>query len=271
MSREFDGSAITAVRFSIFCRIQIFPCLVPPCPEYQPKLNTNGMHAQMKGFGILVMVSLLLMLAGPGFTKEKVPKAGLNEALFEAVGRNDAAMVRQLLKQGGSIHAQDGKGQTALLLAVDRNHLESAKLLIEAGSDVNAQDRQLDSPLLLAGARGYLEILKLTLEAKPDFLIYNRFGGTALIPACERGHVEVVKELLKTKVDINHVNRLGWTALLEAIILSDGGPSHQEIVRLLIKAGANINLPDGDGIRPLQHARNKGFTPIAKMLESAGA
>ncbi|MBA3614156.1 MAG: ankyrin repeat domain-containing protein, partial [Nitrospirales bacterium] len=120
------------------------------------------------------MVPLLLMFAGPGFTNEEVPKTGLNEALFEAVGRNDAPMVRQLLKQGASIHAQNGKGQTELLLAVDRNHIESAKLLIEAGADVNAQDRQLDSPLLLAGARGYFEILKLTLEAKPNFLIYNR-------------------------------------------------------------------------------------------------
>jgi len=52
----------------------------------------------MKGFGILVMVSLFLMSAGPGFTKEEVPKTGLNEALFGAVERNDAAMVRQLLK-----------------------------------------------------------------------------------------------------------------------------------------------------------------------------
>jgi len=156
-------------------------------------------------------------------------------------------------------------------LAVDRNHIESAKLLIETGADVNAQDLQLDSPLLLAGARGYLEILKLTLEAKPNFLIFNRFGGTALIPACERGHVEVVKELLQTDVDINHVNRLGWTALLEAIIQSDGGLRYQEIVRLLIEAGADVNLADGDGMSPFQHAHNKGFTSIVKMLESAGA
>ncbi|HNP61731.1 MAG TPA: ankyrin repeat domain-containing protein [Nitrospirales bacterium] len=225
----------------------------------------------MKGLGILVMVSFLLMFAGPGFTKEMVTKTGLNEALFEAVGRNDVAMVRQLLNQGASIHAQDGKGQTALLVAVDRNHLESAKVLIEAGADVNAQDRQLDSPLLLAGARGYLEILQLILEAKPDFGIYNRFGGTALIPACERGHVETVRRLLETEVDINHVNQLGWTALLEAIILSDGGPRHQEIVQMLMKAGADVNLPDGDGISPLQHARTKGFTRIVNILESAGA
>lgn len=217
------------------------------------------------------MTALLIVGGGPDFVMPEESSRELDGALLNAAERNGAAMIRQLLQNGASIHAQDEKGQTALLLAVDRNHVESAKLLIEAGADVNAQDRQLDSPLLLAGARGYLEILKLILGAKPDFAIYNRFGGTALIPACERGHVEVVKELLQTDVDIDHVNRLGWTALLEAIILSDGGPRHQEIVRLLIRAGADINLPDSDGISPLQHARNKGFTPIVHMLESAGA
>ncbi|MDI9674949.1 ankyrin repeat domain-containing protein, partial [Pseudomonas aeruginosa] len=86
------------------------------------------------------------------------------------------------------------------------------------------------------GAEGRLEILRLTLLHGADLKSTNRYGGTALIPACERGHVEVVKTLLQAGVDPNHVNKLGWTGLLEAILLSDGGPRHQEIVRLLIDA-----------------------------------
>ncbi|MDN5942051.1 MAG: ankyrin repeat domain-containing protein [Nitrospira sp.] len=81
----------------------------------------------------------------------------------------------------------------------------------------------------------------------------------------------MVKELLKTEIDIDHVNRLGWTALLEAIILGDGGQRHREIVRLLVQAGVNSNLPDGEGVTPLQHARLKGLKDIADRLESAGA
>ncbi len=61
--------------------------------------------------------------------------------------------------------------------------------------------------------------------------------------------------LTETDVDVDHVNRLGWTALLEAILLSDGGPRHQEIVALLIEHGADVDLADGDGVRPLAHAR----------------
>ena len=194
-----------------------------------------------------------------------------DQALLAATERNELDAVRRLLKMGASIRARDGQGRTALLVATARNHVEIAAFLIKAGADVNAQDQKRDSPLLLAGASGHVEILKLTLQANPNFKIYNRYGGTALIPACERGHVEVVKELLKTDININHVNRLGWTALLEAIILSDGGPRHQEIVRLLVAAGADVNLPDKEGVKPLQHAREKRYQEIVSTLELAGA
>ena len=81
-----------------------------------------------------------------------------------------------------------------------------------------------------------------------DLKSTNRYGGTALIPACHYGHVETVRELLKTTIDVDHVNNLGWTALLEAVILGDGGPAHTEIVRLLVAAGARVNLADRQGV-----------------------
>ncbi|HET7635245.1 MAG TPA: ankyrin repeat domain-containing protein, partial [Burkholderiales bacterium] len=71
--------------------------------------------------------------------------------------------------------------------------------------------------------------------------------------------------------DVDHVNDLGWTALLEAIILGDGGWRHQQIVDLLIKAGANVNLADRQGVTPLRHARNQGYTQIERMLVAVGA
>jgi ankyrin repeat protein len=51
--------------------------------------------------------------------------------------------------------------------------------------------------------------------------------------------------------------------------LGDGGKRHTEVVRLLVDAGADVNLPDKDGITPLAHAQNKNFTSIIKILENA--
>ena len=107
------------------------------------------------------------------------------------------------------------------------------------------------------------------LQADPDLRVTNRFGGTALIPASDRGHVDMVRALLETEMPVDHVNRLGWTALLEAVILGDGGPAHQQIVQLLIEAGADTEIPDAEGVTALEHARPKGFDGMARMLEAA--
>ncbi len=223
--------------------------------------------------GVILVTSCagLLLMWSVGIAAAESSHMTRDKALLAAAERNDVAAALQLLKEGAGVQARDAQGRTALMAATYGNHVEVAALLIQAGADVNAQDAMHNSPLLLAGASGYLEILRLTLQANPDFTRYNRYGGTALIPACERGHVEVVKELLKTTIDVNHVNRLGWTALLEAIILSDGGAKHQDIVRLLTAAGADVHLADADGMTPLRHARQKGYTAMADILLSAGA
>ncbi|MGE0524532.1 MAG: ankyrin repeat domain-containing protein, partial [Variibacter sp.] len=69
----------------------------------------------------------------------------------------------------------------------------------------------------------------------------------------------------------DHVNNLGWTALLEAIILGNGGPRHQQIVALLVEAGADVDLADGKGVSPLQHARAAGYKDIETILLAAKA
>ncbi len=67
------------------------------------------------------------------------------------------------------------------------------------------------------------------------------------------------------------MNNLGWTALLEAVVLSDGGERHQRIVQLLLDHGADPAIADKDGVTPLQHARNRGFKQIERMLLVAEA
>ncbi|MDP3951175.1 ankyrin repeat domain-containing protein, partial [Microbacterium sp.] len=104
------------------------------------------------------------------------------------------------------------------------------------------------------------------LPADPDFTIRNRFGGLSPIPASERGHVDYVRRVVKTDVDLNHVNDLGWTALLEAVILGDGGQDHQEIVRILLEAGADPDIADREGVTPLQHAERRAYDEIASLL-----
>lgn len=196
----------------------------------------------------------------------------MSHPLVQAAERGDNDRVRQLLKEGADIDARDARGRTAIMAATHGNRPETVRLLIEAGADMNAQDDRLDNPFLYAGAEGLLEVLEVLIAAKADTKLTNRYGGTALIPAAEKGHVDNVRALLeRTDVDVNHVNDLGWTALLEAIVLTDGGPTHQEIVRLLIAHGADVNIADREGVTPLRHAVDRGFSGMEAILREAGA
>ncbi len=194
-----------------------------------------------------------------------------DQALIAASGKGDLATVERLVAEGANVKAKDARGRTALLAATHGNHVAVARALIAAGSDVNAKDDIQDTPYLYAGAEGRTEILKMTLAAGADLKSTNRYGGTALIPAAHHGHPETVKVLLATAIDKDHVNRLGWTALLEAVILGDGSPTYVEIVRLLVDAGANVNIADRERVSPLQHAKRRGFAEMARILEAKGA
>ncbi len=161
-----------------------------------------------------------------------------NSELVSAAERGDLSAVERLLEEGASVEDRDDSGRMALVAVAYENHLEVARKLIEAGADVES----LDS-----------------------------YNGTGLIRASERGYAEIVKELLNTDIDVDHVNNLEWTALLEAIILGDGGSQHTEVVRLLVDSGADVNLADGDGVTPLEHARKSDYKEIVQILEDAGA
>jgi ankyrin repeat protein len=196
---------------------------------------------------------------------EQTRKDGLQ--LISAAEKGDVEAVKSLLKQGVYIHTQDKEGRCALTAAAYKNRLEIADLLIAAGADVNMKDNSLQSAYLISTSEGYTELLKKTLKAGADVHCTDSYNGTGLIRAADRGHVEIIKELLKTDIRVNHVNRLGWTALLEAIILGDGGQRHTEVVRLLVAAGADVQLPDKEGVTPLSHAKNKNFTGIVEILK----
>ncbi|MFI6938171.1 ankyrin repeat domain-containing protein [Streptomyces sp. NPDC050418] len=189
-----------------------------------------------------------------------------------AAGKGDADAVRKAVDAGAELEATDDRGRTPLILAVTGDHVEAAEILVKAGADPDRQDDQEDSAWLVTGVTGSAEMARVLIPADPDYTLENRYGGTSLIPAGEHGHADYVREVLKsTDMKVDHVNDLGWTALLEAVILGDGGEDHQEVVELLLDAGADPELADRDGVTPLEHAEDKGQDEIADLLRAAGA
>ena len=146
------------------------------------------------------------------------------------------------------------------------------RALVEAGADVNHQDRTEQSAYLISTSEvgDDPRLLDLMLASGARVQAKDSFNGTGLIRAAERGFPVIVDRLLDAGIQVDHVNELGWTALHEAIILGKGAAPHQRVVRRLIAAGSDVELPSQlDGVRPIEHAQRRGFTSIETLLRKA--
>lgn len=189
-----------------------------------------------------------------------------------AAEQGNLAQLKQCLLKGVNINSANRHGQTAIVLASLHQHYDCVAQLIAAGIDINKQDQTRLNPFLISCLNNDLTLLRLILPAAPDLNCLTRFGGVGLTPACENGHLAIVKELLtQTGINVNHTNFVGWTPLLEAIVLNDGGSTQQAIVALLLEHGASPHMTDKYGRTPLELAREKGFSAIARLLTAAGA
>jgi uncharacterized protein len=187
-------------------------------------------------------------------------------ALLAAAQAGDADAAVLALRAGAGLETRDARRRTPLLLASAADRTDVARLLVALGADPDAVDDQRDTPWLVTGVTGSVAMLEILLPAGPDLTLRNRYGGVSVIPASERGHVDYVRRVVSTGIDVNHVNDLGWTALLEAVILGDGSTRYQEIVRVLLDAGADRTIADRDGVTALEHAEQKGQTEVAALL-----
>jgi ankyrin repeat protein len=177
--------------------------------------------------------------------------------LHAAAARGDVAEIGRLATNRADLDTRDAHGRTAL---------------IDAGANVNALDGQAYDIITIAAVADDLPMLALAIASSGNArAITSPYKGTALIAAAHLGHAEVVAALIAAKAPLDHVNNLGWTALIEAIVLGDGGARHQATVAALIRGGANLDLADRQGARPLALARARGYTAIADMLAKAGA
>ncbi|WDR03246.1 ankyrin repeat domain-containing protein [Devosia algicola] len=193
---------------------------------------------------------------------------GLHRAAYEG----DIKTVRRLAADGVDLNIRDDSGRTAAHIAAFGSNDEVLRVLAEAGADLNALENRAYDVLTIAAVADDPDLvaLAITLGNRPD-LVTSVYDGTALIAAAHLGHHEVVRRLIAGGAPLDHVNNLGWTALMEAVVLGDGGPDHIATVRALVEAGADISIPDRDGVTPLQHARMRGYGTIADIISQVSS
>lgn len=199
-------------------------------------------------------------------------EAARYQGLHAAAHAGDAAKLASLAATRPDLNARDGHGRTPLHVATFAKQRAAIEALAKAGANLNLLENDRYDAVTIASVANDEETLRLLLKLGASAKqVTSRYDGTALIAAAHLGHAGVVRQLIAAGAPLDHVNNLHWTAVIESIVLGDGGTRHQDTLRALIQAGANLQLADREGRTPLQLAKARGYTEMVKMLEAARA
>ena len=189
-----------------------------------------------------------------------------------SAGRVDIA--RQLLKAGARVDLVGEDGRTAVDAASENcKRPDMVKFLIDQGgragenSLLKARWNVEAHPMDCSHANiGYL----LQAGANPNQR--DTKGMTVLMVAADRADTESVRLLLQYKADVNiQAGPYRWTALHIACrrALADRQPSTLEILKALLRAGADPNVKDAFGQNALESLGEPSVTPYLNPLREA--
>ncbi len=216
---------------------------------------------------LFLLLCLILLSNAYGQTAPSANEISNYIGLHRAAHEGDTEAAAELIKNGADLEARDGSGRTPLLVAGFASQEPIVELLAEAGADMNAKEDRAYDIVTIAAVANDIEMLNLALKKGASAgNITSPYDGTALIAAAHLGHHEVVDSLIKANAPLDHINNIDWTAVIEAVILGDGGPNHIKTLELLLKAGADKEIADGQGVTALEHARSRGYQEMIELL-----
>jgi ankyrin repeat protein len=119
--------------------------------------------------------------------------------------------------------------------------------LLDAGLDANLRDAYQSTPLHYSAHAGHAAVCRLLMAKGGDVNAFNDNKATALHYAVRQGYIDVCEVLLKDP-NMNVNVKAEWEA---TPILYAAEYGHILAVRLLLRAGAQLNVLDSRKCTPL--------------------
>ena len=211
-------------------------------------------------------------------------------ALLWAANLNDADLVSRLLKAEANPNVRNQLGSTPLGEAALHSNTEMIKALLDAGADPNGAGPDGQTPLMVVARTSNFAAAKLLLDkgANPNVKETQR-GQTPLMWAAASRQGPIMRELLARGAEVDTKSA---TDLMTPLVSSEpraqprppGGMTAMlfatregclDCVKALVERGAekgaNVDLPDPEGVTPLITAIFNAHFDAAKYLIEKGA
>ncbi|RGP69077.1 hypothetical protein FLONG3_7930 [Fusarium longipes] len=239
-------------------------------PHFSDVNDTSLLHIAT-GQGHEEVVKLLLE---GGVNVNRANYADSRPLHFSARRQGSVTVMKELLRYGADIHAQDKRGETCLMEAAEVATSKEIEFLVKNGADVNARDhrgRTCAHRMCLRGLSLFSfdhHLLDILQVFKVDFNARDDRGDTPLHLLCGNFSATTqsfVQFLSQPGIDLNAQNHKGETPLHCASELSRY--HFYLVVEILIKFGADVNVVNNKGQTPLDVATG---TSVADLLVKNG-
>jgi ankyrin repeat protein len=188
--------------------------------------------------------------------------------LISAVVHHSAntTLIRFLLDHGAKVNDPNMHGETPLSLAVEKGAVETVALLLQHGANPNPANLDSFANLTFiddgqgpgftsSGNTPVLELLKnwnpkvldLLATAGADLNSRDAQGFGILHYAVMSQNPDAIRILVSKGVKVNSASRRGYTSLHFAVSPPSGSIPDVEVVRALLKAGADPSLKTDSG------------------------
>jgi ankyrin repeat protein len=182
-----------------------------------------------------------------------------NTVLHQISNSTPSDLVRKLVNAGADLHLSNKNGVTPLQVAVEAQNVAAVEYLLSKNADPSQCSNEVHSLLHIACDRNDLSLLRVLAEkGKMDLQLADSMEGApsllmTLVNTWREPNMELLAYLVETgKVDLHR--RSGY---LDYPLLATFAFRHVHQLRYLLEHGANPDIEDSSGRRPLHLAALK--------------